>query len=356
MPPPATPRSTTSSTAAPSDPRRVPPGPRSVGRSPRVPGLTRDLSRRRPRALALAFYAALLLAAPALAAPLPEGVERITLSVDGLPRKALIEPPAALEGKAPPEPLPTLVLLHDMHQSARQVRSLAALSRAEPLKDWLRVYPEGAERTWNAGRRRVDGGEAVRMPDVDFLRALVESLAENGLADPTRIVLAGFGEGGAMVLRMLCEAPGLAMGAAIVAASWPASLHCSLGRPTSVLMFNGTEDPWTPWSGGQAPSARKVGAGALASVGRTASSLAALNDCRAPTDETLPSGGRKRIWFACEAPILQWKIDGMGHRWPGSPERGEKGDGQGPPAPEGAPDATLLIAGFFVSLAERPGP
>ena len=326
----------------------------------RVPGLTRDLSRRRPRTLRLglrAALAALLLALPAAApaASLPEGVKRITLSVDGLPRKALIEAPA--EDESGDGPHPTLVLLHDMQQSALQVRALAALSRAEPLRDWLRVYPEGAGRTWNAGRRRVDGGEAIRMPDVAFLRALVASLAEQGLADPSRIVLAGFGEGGARVLRMLCEAPGLAMGAAVVGASWPASLHCGLGRPTPVLVFNGTEDPAVPYVGGQARPDRKVGAGALASVDRTLSSLVALNDCRAPRDETLEGGlGRRRIWFACQAPILQWRIERMGHRWPGSPEPARTGDGLGPPAPEGAPDATLLIAGFFVSLAERPGP
>ncbi|SFI97985.1 alpha/beta hydrolase family esterase [Albimonas pacifica] len=323
--------------------------------------MTRDLSRRRPRAPGAgprAALAALLLALPAAApaAPLPEGVERITLSVDGLPRTALVEPPAAADGQPPAGPLPTLILLHDMGQSARQVRALAALERAEPLKDWLRVYPEGAERTWNAGRRRVDGGEAVRMPDVAFLRALVAALAGQGLADPSRIVLAGFGEGGSMVLRTLCEAPGLAMGAAVVAGSWPASLHCAQGRPVSVLMFHGTEDPFVPYAGGQAPPARKVGAGAMASVARTASSLAALNGCRAPSDETLPAGGRKRLWFACEAPMIAWRIERMGHRWPGSPERGRAGDGLGPPVPEGAPDATVLIAAFFVSLAERPGP
>uniref|UniRef100_UPI0030EF3BEB alpha/beta hydrolase family esterase n=1 Tax=uncultured Albimonas sp. TaxID=1331701 RepID=UPI0030EF3BEB len=234
---------------------------------------------------------------------------------------------------------------------------LAALERAEPFRDWLRVYPEGGSRTWNAGRRRVDGGEAVRIPDVAFLRALAGKLAQDGLADPSRIVLAGFGEGGAMVLRTLCEAPGLAMGAAIVGASWPASLHCGQGRPTPILVFNGTEDPAVPFHGGQSRSDRKVGAGALASVGRTISSLSALNDCRAPLDETLPGGlGRKRIWFACQAPMMQWLIARMGHRWPGAPDQGREGDGFGPPAPAGAPDATLLIAGFFVSLVERPGP
>ncbi|WP_339951022.1 hypothetical protein, partial [uncultured Albimonas sp.] len=65
----------------------------------------------------------MLLASPSLAASLPEGVERIGLSVDGLPRQALIEPPEDFEpGQG--APLPTLVLLHDMGQSAREVRAL----------------------------------------------------------------------------------------------------------------------------------------------------------------------------------------------------------------------------------------
>ncbi|MDF2234574.1 hypothetical protein P2H44_18595 [Albimonas sp. CAU 1670] len=331
--------------------------------------MSRDRRRAPRRAILLglgALLAPLLLVAPASAAPLPEGVERIGIEVQGLPRQALVEAPEAPEAPAPilpgakpprPDPLPTLILLHDRGQSALQVRALADLARAEPFRGWLRVYPEGGARTWNAGRRRVDGGEAVRTPDVAFLRALVAKLAEDGLADPSRIILAGFGEGGAMVLRTLCEAPGLVQGAAIVGATWPASLNCSLGRPTSVLVFNGTEDPVAPWTGGQARGEHKIGAGALASVDRTISSLVAMNDCRAPLDETLPHGaGRKRIWFACEAPLMQWKIDGMGHRWPGAPDQGREGDGLGPPTPEGAPDATVMIAAFFVSLVERPGP
>lgn len=315
-----------------------------------------------PAALMLAAGLALP-ALPVLAAPPPEGTERIGLVADGLPRSALVEAPAEpaptpapLPGaKAPaPAPLPTLLLLHDMGQTPAQVRALADLHRAMPFRDWLLVYPEGGSRSWNAGRRRVDGGEALRTPDVAFLKALVAKLAAERRADPARIYLAGFGEGGAMALRLVCEAPGLAAGVAVVAGTWPASLACAAGRAVPAMLFNGTADPMVPFDGGQAPSVRKVGAGAMASVARTASSLAALNGCGAPMDEPPKGPVRRRVWYDCAAGILQWRIEGAGHRWPGAPDQGRPDDGFGPPAP--APDATVLIAAYFVSLAEGPRP
>ncbi|MEC9432756.1 MAG: hypothetical protein VYD87_07605 [Pseudomonadota bacterium] len=312
----------------------------------------------RIRAAALA----LLLAPAAAAQPLPDGVERLEVQVGEVVRRALVErAPVPRASDAPPPP--AIIAFHDRLSTPGAMRALDRFDRLGPLRraGWTVVHPQGAQREWNAGRKLVDGREALRSDDVAFLKALAAELVAQGAADPARIFLVGFGEGGSFLFRALCEAPGLAAGAAVVMAGWPPSLSCGRGQPTPLVIFNGGEDPAHPWAGGQRPPRWRAGLGTTSSVPRTLSAAAALNRCGEPRTVPRRTGDPdpgpqpvRREWQGCAAPLVHYGLPWAGHRWPGAPDQGRDGDGLGPKAP--SPDASAMIAEMFLWLAGRPRP
>ncbi|SDX83644.1 Poly(3-hydroxybutyrate) depolymerase [Albimonas donghaensis] len=312
---------------------------------------------------AAAAVACLALSGPVSAAS-PDEVQRISLESGGIQRRAMVAlSPVPRAADAPPPP--ALVVFHDRLSTPGRMRALDGFDRIGALRQagWTLVHPQGFKREWNAGRRLVDGREALIADDVTFLRDLVALLAAEGAADPARIFLAGFGEGGTFLFRALCEAPGLAAGAAVVMAGWPPSLTCGAGRPTPLVIFNGGLDPAHPWAGGQRPPRWRAGLGTTASVPRTLSSAAALNRCGAPRTVPRRTGqpdpgatppAVRREWQGCDAPLVHYGLPEAGHRWPGAADQGRNGDGLGPAAP--APDASAMIAEMFLWLAGRPRP
>ncbi len=159
--------------------------------------------------------------------------------------------------------------------------------------------------------------------DLGFLRALIDRLAADGLVDPARIYLAGAGDGGAMALRLLCEAPGRAAGAAgaaIISMTLPEGLDCREGAAVPLLLVNGTADPVVPFAGGHAE-----GVGPVLPAAGTAARLARRNGCGAYeeiaiSDHYPGDGTRVRLhsYRGCTAPVLHYIVEGGGHTWPGN--------------------------------------
>ena len=145
---------------------------------------------------AAAAVACLALSGPVSAAS-PDEVQRISLESGGIQRRAMVAlSPVPRAADAPPPP--ALVVFHDRLSTPGRMRALDGFDRIGALRQagWTLVHPQGFKREWNAGRRLVDGREALIADDVTFLRDLVALLAAEGAADPARIFLAGFGEGG----------------------------------------------------------------------------------------------------------------------------------------------------------------
>ncbi|SET26508.1 alpha/beta hydrolase family esterase [Oceanicella actignis] len=259
---------------------------------------------------------------------------------------------------APPAPAPVLVALHDAGGSASDLRRTARFSLAR--RGWLVVYPEaaGPERAWNVGRKTAAGLARKGADDVGFIAAIVAALRDEGLADPSRLFLAGMGEGGLMALRLTCAPGPVWRGAAAVMGGWPPDLVCDQGRPTPVLLFNASLDPVQPLHGGRAPPGLRAGSGAAASVARTAANIGARNGCAGFETRFLPAPPPLRVELRahrCATPFEQVIIHGAGRRWPGAPEPADaRARGLGPPAP--VPDATAMIEAMFLSLANQGRP
>ena len=180
-----------------------------------------------------------------------EGLDRsILLEHDGVQRQAILRVPAlppARKGQAAPR-LPAIIVLHGAGGSAEQVMRQTKIAGRATAAGFLAVFPDGlgpAEangegRTWNtwnccgyARDRKID--------DVGFLAALIARLTGEWRADPKRIYLAGFSNGGMLASRFALERPGAAAAIAVVAGTLP----CDLESPRAglpVLLIHGDHD------------------------------------------------------------------------------------------------------------------
>jgi polyhydroxybutyrate depolymerase len=295
------------------------------------------------RAVALALCLALSGAATAAA-------ERVVRH-DGIERRALVERPAAAG------PAPAIVLFHGGRGSAAQIRRYSGLDGTPA--GFVMIWPEGLGGFWADGRGRPEGGELRPGDDVGFLRALIAALAAEGAVDPARVYFAGISNGGAMTLRMVCEAPDLVAGAAVVAMTFPAGLACPPGPPVPLLWFLGTADPLVPFAGGPVTvRGRDAGRGSVLAADAAFARFSARNRCGPPVDTPLadsdPADGLavlRRDWTGCAAPLSAFLIAGGGHTWPGARHGPVLDRLLGPTAQDLSASATILA--FFAGLAAR---
>jgi polyhydroxybutyrate depolymerase len=171
---------------------------------------------------------------------------------DGIPRRVQLYRPASLQPGAA-----LVVVLHGSMGDAEQARGGFAYEwdRLADRDGFLVAYPEGFDRHWNGCRKA--GPYRANLEDVDdvgFLDALAARAAEAHRIDRRRTYATGISNGGQMALRLALEAPRRWRAVAPVIASLPAedNMGCRTeGRPVSILVMNGSEDPMNPWAGGR---------------------------------------------------------------------------------------------------------
>lgn len=197
-----------------------------------------------------ATVVAILLAA-LIAHPLPAGAHddasrtsEHTIDMDGWKRPYLLRVPPKRRARGP---RPLIVALHGGLNDPEYVRRQSGLDRAADEAGYAVAYPAGLLGTWNAGAC-CSFARWAGVDDVAFLDRLVGTLVREGVADPRRVFVAGFSNGGGMAYRYACERS--AQVAAIAVVSGALAIGCTPDHPTSVLAFHGTWDPSVPYHGG----------------------------------------------------------------------------------------------------------
>ncbi|MFJ4651093.1 alpha/beta hydrolase family esterase [Nocardia sp. NPDC088792] len=151
---------------------------------------------------------------------------------------------------------PLVLVLHGFGDTPNAMRRYSGGSFDRYAERGIVVaYPNGIGREWNSARRAVMRSRSVKqIDDVGFLRALAGHLIDTWSLDPQRVFVVGFSLGGQMAIRLVCDAPGLLAGAALISSTLPApeNLVCSGGASVAVpvVTFHGTADPLAPWGGG----------------------------------------------------------------------------------------------------------
>lgn len=178
-------------------------------------------------------------------------IERGTLQHAGRERTWIAYVPAQLAER------PALVVaLHGSMGTGEQVREDYGYDFDE-LADrhgFVVAYPQGYRGYWNDCRVMAPyAARRENIDDVGFLQALIDRLVADRAVDATRVFITGVSNGGSMTLCLAMQTPDVARAFAAVAASVPAPANMTgtaKGKPVSVMLMNGTDDPIVPWQGG----------------------------------------------------------------------------------------------------------
>ena len=250
-----------------------------------------------------------------------------SFSHDGLQREYLFYSPSLKPAHSGKRPL--LLVLHGGGGTHRAMLRLTQ-KRFNELADrdgFFVVYPQGIAKSWNDGRPdEISDAHRKGIDDVGFLRALIEHLTAQYLIDSARIFVTGISNGGLMSFRLGCSLPDKIRGIAPVTAQIPSAIEplCRSESAVSLAVFNGTEDPLVPYSGGQITVLRKQ-RGKVLSTDETIRIWRKKNRCTSEAMTTqLPDivadGTRvtKIEYSRCdnESKVVLYRIEGGGHTWP----------------------------------------
>lgn len=231
-------------------------------------------------------------------------------------------------GRPAPEAASLIFVLHGGggSGSGMELLTMGLFNRIADRNGAIVVYPDGIDRHWNDGRELPETAARENVDDVGFLLALIEELASEQRIDRDRIFATGISNGGFMSLRLACDAATTFAAVAPVTAGFSDQLgsRCQPERPIAVAIFNGTEDPLVPWSGGPV---KVLGAsrGAVWSTMSTFERWLELDDCRERTTDArvdrvvedgtalvVHHGGKCRDGIE----VRLYEIQGGGHTWP----------------------------------------
>ena len=215
--------------------------------------------------------------------------------------------------------------LHGAKGRAGKLQPYLGLNAVADKEGFIVVYPQGIDDVWNDGRENDDRGAKVlsAADDVKFLDLLADSLVASGVADPSRLYLAGVSNGGFMTMRMACAKSAKFAAFATVVASFPQAgrTDCKPGRPVALLMINGTEDALVRYDGGES----RIGVKGNLPVPDAARFFADLDGCTSVTDFAIdkrdasdPTSVSQRLWTGCKdaASVALYTVTGGGHQAP----------------------------------------
>ena len=150
------------------------------------------------------------------------------------------------------------VVFHGSNQTGEKIRTLSGNIFDELVQEhgFVVVYQDGYKRHWNDAR--VSSNFATRKAgtdDVAFTKALIDEVKAKNNIDARKVYIAGYSNGGQMVIRLIHEWPYPFAGAVIISATQPdATNFLAASRETSlpILIIHGTSDPIVPYNGGVA--------------------------------------------------------------------------------------------------------
>lgn len=274
------------------------------------------------RALALAVFGSVFIGS---GSGIATADERRSLTHQGVERFYELHIPANAPGATPPVQKRALVI--SLHGHEQTLDSLRAWLRFEPVADregFVVALPEALQLKWSYGRPIVAPmPEASGAPadDVGFIRAIIERLAADGIADPARVYAAGLSRGGLMSFTLACAMADRLAGVApmITGMTEYQIADCKPVRPVPMLVLAGTDDLVQRYDGWIVKNGR------LASVPETMEYWRRIHGCTGQRSKPLPDIARNDrssvgvvTWTGCatEGSLVYYRVFGGGHRLP----------------------------------------
>ena len=184
-------------------------------------------------------------------------IKQNTIIVDGITRIYDYYIPNNLGSSA----IPLIFLLHGGGSKSDDLTGESGFKA--PYKVWMNiaedekfiiVYPNGTinplgGQGWNDCR--ADATTNPSVDDVDFIDSLIDYFSNLYNIDINRIYATGTSNGGHMSIRLALELSNKIAAVAPVVASMPASRCSDPVHPISILFMIGTNDPLSPYNGGE---------------------------------------------------------------------------------------------------------
>ena len=240
-------------------------------------------------------------------------VER-SVVVDGLSRRYLAWLPAERGDR---DRLPVALAFHPGFGTAEGFEEQVALHSASEAANFIIVYPEGYQKSWNAG---TCCGPALRdkIDEVKFVRAILDDLEKVAAIDRRRIYATGWSNGARLCYYLACVmSEEITAIAPISGAVQGPEVGQKPSRPIPVFHVHGLEDRWVPYNGG--PSVWK-NAGVNQPVERGLEFWRQLAGAFLEARESLFEGLAECLVYSAEdgTKVQLCRIAGLGHHWPGA--------------------------------------
>ncbi|HTS14089.1 MAG TPA: PHB depolymerase family esterase [Candidatus Sulfotelmatobacter sp.] len=258
--------------------------------------------------------------------PLAAGFHTVDLQIEGRHRPYRLVIPAA---PSPAGHRPLVLQLHGRGGGGPWFdRIVGFVALAEPMGFALAV-PDAIDGVWNDGRSSV-GRRFDLADDVGYLTALVDDVMARTSIDPRRVYVFGMSNGAAMAGRLACQRADRFAAVAQVAgtAAHVVAVDCRPSRPVPILQIHGAADRLAPYEGGRRRGllarALLLGRGVAGpSIGVDAwarFSVAANGTSAEPIVTRIPPDTTVRTWHGPTpmSDVVFYRLDGMGHTWPGS--------------------------------------
>lgn len=229
--------------------------------------------------------------------------------------------------KVPQKSAALLIVFHGSNQTGEKMRAFSGNVFDELAQEhgFVVVYPDGYKGHWNDARLSSNfPTRKAGIDDVVFTKTLIHEIQAKNDIDINKVYLAGYSNGGQMVIRLIHEWPYPFAGAMIIAATQPVAANfLAVSRETSlpILLIHGTSDPIVPYNGGMASLWGWNPRGPGLSARQTARYYAQRNhlDSR-PTMSTLEQGRKNGLTVTVEEysetgkyPVKFVSIEGGGH-------------------------------------------
>ncbi len=257
----------------------------------------------------------------------------------------------------PAEASALLLVLHGSDSDAARVRELSGHTFDRLTTDGVVVaYPEAYGGIWNDARLGTRSPARDRgLDDVDFLSMLVARLLEEYGVPADRVFMAGFSNGGQMVIRLAAQAPEQFAAAVVISSNHPTPenvlpemAELDQRQPMPMITINGTEDPIVPFDGGVASLWGSAPRGPVLSSGESAALFAVCSGITELPVSVQVTTGRLATTLTRwrqpgRAPVDFYAIEGGGHTVPNSKQNAPLLLG----ATQRDLDAGELVAEFF---------
>ena len=239
---------------------------------------------------------------------------------------------------------PVVIALHGSGADGETIERQSALDSVSEANGWLVAYPNGTTgplgvgSDWNAG---TCCGIAARnsVNDVQFILAIIDSLASRLPINRRRVYVTGFSDGARMAYHLACDASASIAAVGIVSGSLR-DPKCAPGRPVPLIAFHGTGDDEVSYNE-RPTTVFRQSPDTLSALPPSVQLWASDNGCSGLRQARATKDVTHYFFATCKAAVELYSVAGGGHGWPGEP------DGAGADPPMSEISATELMVQFF---------